>query len=121
MEKQSTEQAWESSPTWEGLEAFARHGVQRLLQRVLEEEVDSVLGRERYERRAAVDAAGGYRNGYGKPRRLSVMAGTITVLSARGVGPPRNRNPVLEYDRTFLPGLRRRPRSRRRWPPPGVP
>jgi transposase-like protein len=83
MQEKSTEREVESSPTWEDLEAFARQGVQRLLQRVLQEEVDSVLGRERYERRAVVDAAVGYRNGYGKPRRLSVMAGTVTVRRPR--------------------------------------
>lgn len=30
-----------------------------------------------------MDAAVGYRNGYGKPRRLSVMAGTVTVRRPR--------------------------------------
>jgi transposase-like protein len=57
MGKKSTEVAPESSVTWESLEAFARAGVQRLLQRVLEEEVAQLLGRHRYERREAVDAA----------------------------------------------------------------
>ena len=45
MEKKSTDREWESSPTREDLEAFARQGVQRLLQQVLEEEVDSVRAR----------------------------------------------------------------------------
>jgi len=58
----------ESSAEWATLETFARHGVQRLLQQVLEEEVDEPLGRRRYERRAVVDAAPGYRNGFGRPR-----------------------------------------------------
>jgi transposase-like protein len=57
MGKKSTEVAPESSVTWESLEAFARAGVQGLLQRVLEEEVAQLLGRHRYERREAVDAA----------------------------------------------------------------
>jgi hypothetical protein len=35
----------ESSPTWEELEGFAREGVQRPLQQVLEEEVKELLGR----------------------------------------------------------------------------
>jgi len=38
---------------WESLERFARQGVQRLLQQVLEEEVEQALGRARYERREA--------------------------------------------------------------------
>ena len=50
MEKQSTTQVEESRPEWETLEAFARHGVQRLLQRVLAEEVGELLGRSRYLR-----------------------------------------------------------------------
>ena len=53
MREQSTETGAESRPTWESLEAFARQGVQRLLQQVLEEEVERVLGRARYERREA--------------------------------------------------------------------
>jgi len=69
--------------TWESLEAFARGGVQQLLQRVLDEEVDELLGRPRYERRDTVDAPTGYRNGYGKPRRVSLSCGTITVRRPR--------------------------------------
>ena len=70
MKEKSTEGAAESRPVWESLEAFARQGVQRLLQQLLEEEVEQVLGRRRYERREGVDAPPGYRNGVGKPRRL---------------------------------------------------
>jgi transposase-like protein len=80
---------------WETLEAFARDGVQRLL----EEEVDQLLGRPRYERRDTVDAAPGYRNGFGKPRRVSLSCGTLRVrrpqvrslearFARRGVLPP---------------------------------
>jgi hypothetical protein len=53
--KQSTEPVpvEASRVAWDTLEAFARDGAQRLLQRVLEEEVDQLLGRRRYERTAA--------------------------------------------------------------------
>jgi hypothetical protein len=51
VRKKSTESVAASSPTWETLEAFARTSMQQLLQRVLEEQVDGVLGRTRYERR----------------------------------------------------------------------
>ena len=61
------------------MEPHAREGVRRLLQQLLEEEVEEVLGRRRYERREAVAAAPGYRNGWGKARRLSLTSGTITV------------------------------------------
>jgi hypothetical protein len=47
MGKESTARGRESRVAWEALEAFARDGVQRLLQRVLEEEVDQLLGRRR--------------------------------------------------------------------------
>ena len=81
MTKKSTEWVEESSAEWATLETFARHGVQRLLQQVLEEEVDELLGRRRYERRAV--AAPGYRNGFGRPRRLSLSNGTITSRRPR--------------------------------------
>ena len=83
MKKESTESVGTSSPTWETLEVFARHSMQQLLQRMLEEEVDGLLGRTRYGRRAVVDAAAGYRNGFGKPRRLSMSNGTITLRRPR--------------------------------------
>jgi len=73
--KKSTESVAASSPTWETLESFARQSMQQFLQRMLEEEVDGVLGRARYERRNGVDAVPGYRNGFGQPRRLSLSNG----------------------------------------------
>ena len=60
MTKKSTEAVAASSPTWETLEAFARHGMQQFLQQVLEAEVAELLARGRYERGAAVDAPVGY-------------------------------------------------------------
>jgi transposase-like protein len=47
------------------------------------EEVGELLGRRKSERRAAVDAPEGYRNGQSKPRRLSMMAGTIEIRRPR--------------------------------------
>jgi hypothetical protein len=41
----------EYEPVWESLETFARGGMQRLMQRVLEEEVDALLDRRKSERR----------------------------------------------------------------------
>jgi transposase-like protein len=102
MKEQSTETGAESRPVWESLETFARHGVQRLLQQLLEEEVEQVLSRRRYERREDVDAAPGYRNGHGKPRRLSAMAGTITVRR------PRVRGLEARFESRLLPLFKRR-------------
>jgi len=69
-----------SSVTWEHLEPFIRTKIQEVIQQLLEQEVTEHLGRGRYERR---DEGGGYRNGYGKPRRLATQAGTITVRRPR--------------------------------------
>src|SRR6266478_10034217 len=102
MKEKSTETGAESRPTWERLEAFARQGVQRLLQQLLEEEVEDVLGRGRYERRETVDAAAGYRNGYGKPRGLSAMTGTITIRR------PRVRGLEARFESRLLPLFKRR-------------
>lgn len=102
MKEQTTETSAESRPVWEGLEAFARQGVQELLQRVLEEEVAVMLGRRRYARREGVDAAAGYRNGYGKPRRLSLSVGTITLRR------PRLRGLAERFESRLLPLFKRR-------------
>src|SRR5262245_24886105 len=72
-----------ASRTWEHLEDFVREHVQQFIQALLEEEVTELLGRTKSERREAVDAAPGYRNGYGKPRRLTLTSGTITVRRPR--------------------------------------
>src|SRR5258708_33226088 len=102
MKEKSTETGTESRPAWESLEALARQGVQRLLQQLLEEEVEEVLGRRRYERRDGVEAPPGYRNGWGKPRRLSAMAGTITVRR------PRVRGLGARFESRLLPLFKRR-------------
>lgn len=65
------------------MEQFVRSQAQELIQSILEEEVTELLGRRKSERRAAVDAPEGYRNGYGKPRRLATSIGTITVQRPR--------------------------------------
>jgi len=59
MKHQTTAEPSPSIPSWETLEEFARQGVQQLLQRILEEEVTQLLGREPSERRQGVDAPRG--------------------------------------------------------------
>jgi putative transposase len=68
-----------SIPAWDTLETFARAQVQGFIQQLLEDEVDELLRRRKSERRAALDAPRGSRNGHGKPRRLALMKGTIRV------------------------------------------
>jgi len=102
VRKKSTKSVAASSPTWETLEAFARHHMQQLLQRVLEEEVNGLLRRARYERREPVDAVVGYRNGFGRARRLSLSNGTITLRR------PRVRGLSERFESRLLPAFKRR-------------
>ena len=87
---------------WEGLEGVVREKAQEFIQQILEEEVTELLGREKSERKAAVDAAPGYRNGYGKARRLSMSSGTITVRR------PRVRGLEERFESRVLPLFARR-------------
>jgi transposase-like protein len=68
---------------FEELGNWVRGRIQSWIQDLLEEEVTQMLGRGKSERRAAVDATRGYRNGYGKPRKLALSHGTITVKRPR--------------------------------------
>ena len=61
----------------EDLEGFVRQRIQGFSQELLDEEVTALLGRWRYQRRTGVDAAPGYRNGHGRPRRLARRSGTV--------------------------------------------
>ena len=83
------------------LEEFARSSIQRLLQQVLEEEVEALLGRTRSERREA-DTPLGYRNGHGKERRLSTSIGTVRVRR------PRVRDTEEHFVSRVLPLFKRR-------------
>ena len=102
MKECTLESVVTSMPTWETLEDWARLSVQGLLQRVLEEEVTELLGRRRYKRRSDVDANPGSRNGHGKPRRLSLMSGTIKIRR------PRVRGLEERFESRLLPLFMRR-------------
>ncbi|HYM80679.1 MAG TPA: IS256 family transposase [Candidatus Limnocylindria bacterium] len=84
-------------PTWDTLEEFLRSHIQATMQRVLEEELTAVLGRRKCERRAGVDPAPGYRNGYGKPRKLTLACGTIQLRR------PRARDMEERFESRVLP------------------
>src|SRR2546426_10595492 len=86
-----------SMPTWETLEDFLRSQIQTTMQAVREEEMTPLLGRGKSERRAGGDAAPGYRNGLGKPRRLALSGGTIALRR------PRARNPDGRVESQVLP------------------
>lgn len=105
MEKGNTKGGPRSSPTWERLHQWLRERVQALIQEVLEAEVTELLGRDRYQRRAAVDGPAGYRNGYGKPRRLTTPLGTLTLRR------PRVRGLEERFQSRVLPLFARRIRE----------
>jgi putative transposase len=102
MCKGSTEAGGKSRPDWDHIEGWARIKIQEFLQGVLEEEVTELLGREKSERRKGVDSPPGYRNGYGKPRRLTLSNGTITLLR------PRVRGLEERFESRILPLFARR-------------
>jgi transposase-like protein len=81
---------------------MTRVKIQGWIQDLLEDEITEFLGREKSKRRATVDAMEGYRNGYGKPRRISMMAGTITVRR------PRVRGLEERFESRLLPLFVRR-------------
>ena len=93
MRKESTESRSESRPEWEQLEDWVRSQVQRLIQELLEEEVTAFLGRAKSALRSDSDSDTGYRNGYGRARRLTLSSGTIQLRRPRG---PRYRGAVRE-------------------------
>ena len=76
--------------------------MQGLIQPLLEDEVAELLGRVKSERRAALDAPAGSRNGHGKPRQLALMNGTITVRR------PRVRDMEERFVSRLLPLFQRR-------------
>jgi transposase-like protein len=82
MSRKITQDTVTSSPIWETLEPYVRAQAQRFIQQVLEEEMAELLGRERSERRAPEEPVV-YRNGHGKPRKLALLNGTITLKRPR--------------------------------------
>lgn len=87
---------------WESLEGMVREKAQEFIQQILEEEVTELLGREKSVRKPAVDGRAGYRNGYGKPRRLAMSSGTVTVRR------PRVRGLEERFESRVLPLFARR-------------
>ena len=87
MGKKSTGSGSESRLEWVQLEDWVRGQVQELIQELiqelLEEEVTEFLGRAKSARRSESDSGAGYRNGYGRPRRLTLSSGTIQLRRPR--------------------------------------
>jgi len=102
VDKEKTERVTPSIPSWRDLESCLRMKMRGWLQELLEAEMDELLGRAKSERRKAVDAPPGYRNGYGKPRRLTLSNGTVTVRR------PRVRGLDQRFESRLLPLFARR-------------
>lgn len=102
MRKGITEEVRQSRATYEVLEEMVRGKVQEYIQEILEEEVESFLGRKKSERNKKIDAPRGYRNGHGKPKKFSVMNGTITVRR------PRVRDTEDRFESRIIPFFKRR-------------
>ncbi len=105
MSKKNTKESVESRVCFEQLEDWVREKIQSWVQALLEEEVTELLGRGKSERREAVDAPPGYRNGYGNPRRLTMSSGTIAVRR------PRVRDLEERFESRVLPLFAKRTRE----------
>ena len=101
MKEKNTSTESASTVCYETIEANARSRIQRWLQDLLEAEVTEFLGRGKSQRRQE-EAVSGYRNGYGKPRRIALTAGTIAVRR------PRMRNLAERFESRVLPLFKRR-------------
>ena len=89
---------------WETLEQMVRGKVREFLQEILEDEVTEFLGgRAKSQRKASVGGEPrGYRNGYGKPRSLTLSGGTVQVRR------PRVRDVEERFESLVLPLFARR-------------
>ena len=100
MDQEAMKEPVASTPVWDELEEWTRGRIQEWMQQLLVEEVTEFLGRAKQQRRG-VDMQG-YRNGYGKPRRLTMRSGTVTVRR------PRVRDLDERFESRLLPLFTRR-------------
>lgn len=112
VKKDATRGPGESTPVFEHLEEWTRGRIQEWMQELLVEEVTELLGRGRYDQRG-IDAEG-YRNGFGKPRQLTMRTGTISVRR------PRVRGLEERFESRILPLFVKRTHQVRDLMPPPV-
>jgi transposase-like protein len=94
-----------SKVVFQELDSWLRLKIQDFIQQMLEEEVTDLLGRPKSQRLKKVDSPSGYRNGYGKPRRLTTGCGTVTIRR------PRVRNLDERFESRIIPLFERRTRQ----------
>jgi putative transposase len=99
VKKHEKEEA--STVCYERLEEYARSSAREWLTAIMEEEVTAFLGRQKSARRTEESPVGS-RNGYGRPRRLSMTNGTIEVSR------PRVRDTEEQFESRVLPLFHRR-------------
>ncbi len=104
MKKDSGKTARSSRATYDVLEEMARLKIQEFIQDVFNEEIAEFLGRGKSERINGIYIPKNYRNGKGKPRKLALMNGTITIRR------PRLRD-VKGFESKVLPLFKRRSRE----------
>lgn len=102
MRKGITETVKPSRATYEVLEEMVRLKAQEYIQEILEDELETFLGRKKSERTKVIDGTHGYRNGHGKPKKFSLMNGTIAVRR------PRVRGTEERFESTIIPFFKRR-------------
>ena len=102
MRKSITGTGNTSSATYEALEEMVRLKVQEYIQEILEDEVETFLGRKKSERIKSVDGTAGYWNGHGREKKFTVMNGTITIRR------PRVRDAEERFESRIIPFFKRR-------------
>jgi putative transposase len=102
MKKGSTGAVKPSRAAYEVLEEMVRTKVQEYIQEILDDEVETFLGRKKSERIGMVDGSQGYRNGHGKPKKFTLMSGTIIVRR------PRVRGTDEYFESKIIPYFKRR-------------
>jgi transposase-like protein len=102
MGKSITETVTPSRATYQVLEEMVRLKVQEYIQEILEDEVETFLGRKKCGRIKPVDGTPGYWNGHGKWKKFTMMNGTITVRR------PRVRGTEERFESKIIPFFKRR-------------
>lgn len=105
MKKSITVLAKQSRARYEVLEEMIRLKIQGYMQDMLEEEIETFLGRKKSERVKQIDSTRGYWNGHGKPKKFALMNGTITVHR------PRVRDTEERFESKVIPFFKRRSKA----------
>lgn len=102
MKKSIREAEEQSRSTYEVLEEMVRLKIQGYIQDMLEEEIETFLGRKKSERIKPVDGTRGYWNGHGKAKKFALLNGTIRVYR------PRVRGTEEQFESKVIPFFKRR-------------